>query len=62
MNVCILKDEIKDRLDKRGEEAYGIKNFSDMIADDTIGVTEDEIRPFLEKVGHPALAMDLIMG
>ncbi|MCD6561906.1 MAG: CO dehydrogenase/CO-methylating acetyl-CoA synthase complex subunit beta [Deltaproteobacteria bacterium] len=58
----ILKDEIKDRLDKRGEEAYGIKNFSDMIADDTIGVTEDEIRPFLEKVGHPALAMDPIMG
>ena len=57
----ILKDEIKERLDKRGEE-MGVKNFSDMIADETVGVTEEEIMPFLKEKGHPALAMETLVG
>ena len=57
----ILKDEIKERLDKRGEE-LGVKNFSDMIADETVGITEEEILPWLEEKGHPALKMDPIVG
>jgi len=56
-----LKEEIKERLDKRGEE-LGYSNFSDMIADETVGTSEEEILPFLEKVGHPALSMDPIIG
>ena len=32
--------------------------FLDMIADETAGATEDEALEFMEKVGHPALAMD----
>jgi acetyl-CoA synthase len=57
----ILKDEIKERLDKRGEE-LGVKNFSDMIADETVGITEEEILPWLQEKGHPALAMEPLVG
>jgi acetyl-CoA synthase len=56
-----LKEEIKERLVKRGEE-LGYPNLYDMIADETVGTTEEEILPFLEKVGHPALSMDPIIG
>ncbi|MGD9008487.1 MAG: acetyl-CoA decarbonylase/synthase complex subunit alpha/beta [Desulfobacteraceae bacterium] len=57
----ILKEEIKERLDKRGEE-LGVKNFTDMIADETVGITEEEILPWLEEKGHPALKMDPLVG
>ena len=55
-----LKEEIKERIEKRGEE-MGVPDLYDKIADETVGVTEEEILPFLEKVGHPALTMDPIM-
>jgi acetyl-CoA synthase len=57
----ILKEEIKERLDKRGEE-LGVKNFTDMIADETVGLTEEEILPWLQEKGHPALNMDPLVG
>ena len=57
----ILKEDIKDRLIKRGEE-LGVPDFYDMIADETIGVTEEEILPFLQEKGHPALSMGPIIG
>ena len=56
-----LKEEIGDRLNARGEE-LGVSNLLDMIADETVGVTEEEILPFLEEKGHPALTMDPILG
>jgi len=56
-----LKEEIRERLIKRGEEV-GLPNLIDMIATEEQGTTEDEIRPFLEKVGHPALSMPSIFG
>jgi acetyl-CoA synthase len=56
----MLKEECKERLLKRGEE-IGIPNFIDMIADETIGMTEDEILPFLTEKNHPALSMDSIL-
>ncbi|NQT30947.1 MAG: CO dehydrogenase/CO-methylating acetyl-CoA synthase complex subunit beta, partial [Deltaproteobacteria bacterium] len=56
-----LKEEIADRLKARGEE-IGIPDLPDMIADETVGVTEEEILPFLEKKGHPALKMDPLLG
>ncbi len=40
----------------------GVPNLLDMIADETIGVTEEEILPFLQEKGHPALAMEPILG
>ncbi len=57
----MLKEELRERLLKRGEE-IGIPNFIDMIATEENGVTEDEVYAFLEKVGHPALTMDSILG
>ena len=57
----ILKEEIKERIDKRGAE-LGQPDFYDMIADETVGVTEEEILPFLQEKGHPALSMDPIIS
>ncbi|MBW1916553.1 MAG: CO dehydrogenase/CO-methylating acetyl-CoA synthase complex subunit beta [Deltaproteobacteria bacterium] len=56
-----LKEEIGERLRKRGEE-LGYPNLIDMIADETVGVTEDEIYPYLEEKGHPALKMESILA
>ncbi len=57
----MLKEEIKERIDKRGEE-LGVPNLYEMIADETVGTTEEEIMPFLEEKGHPALKMDPLVG
>ena len=56
-----LKEEIRERLVKRGE-AMGYPNLVDMIADETVGLTEDEILPWLQEKGHPAVSMDSIVG
>ncbi len=56
-----LKEELKERIDKRGAE-MGVPDFSDKIADETVGITEEEILPWLEEKGHPALSMDPIIG
>ncbi len=56
----MLKEELKERLQKRGEE-LGIPDLIDRIADETVGTTEEEILPFLQEKKHPALEMDPIM-
>jgi acetyl-CoA synthase len=56
-----LKEQLKDHLNERGKElGYG-DNFADMIADETVGNTPDEVQSFLEEKGHPALTMDPLM-
>ncbi len=57
----MLKEEIGERLQSRAEE-MGVPNLLDMIADETIGLTEEEILPFLEEKGHPALTMESLLG
>jgi len=57
----MLKEEISERLKKRAAE-MGVPNLLDMIADETIGTTEEEILPFLQEKGHPALTMEPILG
>jgi acetyl-CoA synthase len=57
----ILKEEIKERFNKRAEEA-GIPDLIDRIADETVGMSEEEILPFLTEKDHPALSMDPILG
>jgi acetyl-CoA synthase len=56
-----LKEELKDRLLRRGEE-LGIPDLIDRIADETSGTTQEEIRAYLEEKDHPALKMDPIIG
>lgn len=56
----MLKKELEAKLRQRGEE-LGIPELYDMIADETKGTTEEEILPFLEEVGHPALTLESIL-
>jgi acetyl-CoA synthase len=56
----MLKDEIRDRFNARAKE-IGIPDLLDMIADESIGTTEEEILPFLTEKGHPAVTMESIM-
>lgn len=56
-----LKDSLGDDLRKRAEEAGLGADFVDKIADETVGTTSDEVLPFLEEKGHPALTMDPLM-
>ena len=56
----ILKEEIRERLERRGAE-LGYPNLIEMIADETVGITEEEILPYLQEKGHPALGMDSII-
>jgi acetyl-CoA decarbonylase/synthase complex subunit beta len=51
-----LKDELKDRLEKKLLDK-GLSDFFDKIADETKATTLEELTVFLEKAGHPALTM-----
>jgi acetyl-CoA synthase len=55
-----LKEEIAERFKARAEE-MDVPDLLDKIADETIGVTEEEILPFLTEKGHPALTMESIL-
>jgi acetyl-CoA synthase len=56
-----LKEMLRDKIDRLGEER-GVSGLTDRIADETVGVTEDEIYPFLQEKQHPAVSMDSIVG
>ncbi|MEI7448052.1 MAG: acetyl-CoA decarbonylase/synthase complex subunit alpha/beta [Desulfomonile sp.] len=56
-----LKEMLREKIDNLGEER-GVSGLTDRIADETIGVTEDEIYPFLQEKQHPAVNMDSIVG
>ncbi|MBO4352017.1 MAG: CO dehydrogenase/CO-methylating acetyl-CoA synthase complex subunit beta [Eggerthellaceae bacterium] len=56
-----LKDDVAPRLNKTAKEMYGIDNFVDMIADETITTDTEELYAWLSEVGHPALTLDPIM-
>ena len=55
----MLKDQMKERLDATALEMYGVENFTDMIADETV-CTEDpeELLNYLSEKGHPVLGME----
>ena len=56
-----LKEFLGEDLIKNAE-AQGLgADFVDKIADETVGESVDEILPFLEEKGHPALTMDPLM-
>ncbi|HWR38335.1 MAG TPA: acetyl-CoA decarbonylase/synthase complex subunit alpha/beta [Patescibacteria group bacterium] len=56
-----LKEYLKDELTERAL-AMGLgADFINKIADESVGIAEDEILPFLEEKGHPALKMAPMM-
>ena len=54
-----LKEQVRERLNAVALELYGVENFTDMIADETV-CTEDpeQLLEFLGEVGHPVLGME----
>ncbi len=55
----LLKEQMREKLDAVALELYGVENFTDMIADETV-CTEDpeQLLEFLGEVGHPVLGME----
>ncbi|MCD7716957.1 MAG: CO dehydrogenase/CO-methylating acetyl-CoA synthase complex subunit beta [Lachnospiraceae bacterium] len=57
-----LKDQVAERLNESAKELYGIDNFTDMIADETVVSDDPEaLLEFLTEKGHPALGMEPMM-
>ena len=56
-----LKDDVGARLNATAKELYGIDNFTDMVADETICTEVDELMTFLTEKNHPVLAMEPLM-
>ncbi len=56
-----LKESVKEELTERAKEDGLGEDFIDKVADETVGVTAEEILPFLEEKGHPALEMETLM-
>jgi acetyl-CoA synthase len=52
----MLKEEMEPALRGIGEE-LGMENFYDMIADETVATTEEEVLEYVTKMNHPALSM-----
>jgi len=48
---------LREKINARGE-ALGVSNLADRIADETVGMTQEEILPFLKDKKHPALEME----
>ncbi|MFQ5855026.1 MAG: LAGLIDADG family homing endonuclease [Anaerolineae bacterium] len=56
-----LKDEMRDRFEQRLQE-IGEPDLLDRIATENDAITVEELLEFLQEVGHPALAMESILG
>ncbi len=56
-----LKDDVGARLNATAKELYGIENFIDMVADETICTEVDELMSFLTEKNHPVLTMEPLM-
>jgi acetyl-CoA synthase len=55
-----LKEEVKERLQIRAEE-LGVPDLFDMIADETVATTEEEVIAYCTEKGHPAISMESIL-
>ncbi|MCQ2421048.1 MAG: CO dehydrogenase/CO-methylating acetyl-CoA synthase complex subunit beta, partial [Clostridia bacterium] len=56
-----LKEDVADRLNKTAKELYGIENFTDMIADETVTTDCEELMAFLTEKNHPVLSMESLL-
>lgn len=56
-----LKDDVAERLNKSAMEMYGIENFTDMVADETVTTDCEELLNWLTEKGHPVLGMEPLM-
>ena len=56
-----LKDDVAERLNKTAKELYGIDNFTDMVADETVTTDCEGLLNWLTEKGHPVLGMEPLM-
>ena len=56
-----LKDDVAERLNKTAFELYGIENFTDMVADETVTCDAEELIGWLTEKGHPVLGLEPLM-
>lgn len=56
-----LKDQVAERVNETAKELYGIDNFCDMIADETVTTDPEELVAWLTEKGHPALGLEPMM-
>ncbi len=56
-----LKDDVAERLNKTAFELYGIENFVDLVADETITTDGEELLNWLTEKNHPVLAMEPLL-
>jgi len=54
----MLKEELRDRLEERAKEE-GVPNLLELIADEEVGVTEDEVLKYIQEKNHPVLKMEV---
>ena len=50
-----------ERLNKNAKELYGIENFTDMVADETVTCDAEELYGWLTEKGHPVLNLEPLM-
>jgi len=55
-----LKEELRDKINEQGK-LLGVENLADKIADETVGITQEDILLFLKEKGHPALTMESLV-
>ena len=51
-----LKEQMRDVIEKQAAK-LGVENFLDLVADETVGVTEEEVFEFIAGNNHPALTL-----
>jgi acetyl-CoA synthase len=57
-----LKEQVAEKLNATAKELYGIDNFTDMIADETVVEGDPEaLMNFLTEKNHPALSLEPMM-
>ncbi|MDR1024486.1 MAG: CO dehydrogenase/CO-methylating acetyl-CoA synthase complex subunit beta, partial [Treponema sp.] len=56
-----LKELVGPRLNKTAQELFGIENFSDMIADETVAEDVETLAAYLGEKGHPVLEMEPLL-
>ena len=56
-----LKDDVAERLNKTAFQLYGIENFVDLVADETITEDGEELLAWLTEKNHPVLGMESLL-
>ena len=56
-----LKDDVADRLNATAKALYGIENFTDLVADETVTTDAEELLTWLTEKGHPVLGLEPLM-